>query len=152
MSARIQRLVDKLQARPEEALFLERMELLEAARANLAGLPPARRYARAFAYVLAGMTVEIYPDELIVGVAREVVLDPEQERRFLALAETEDFERRRAVLVRSARPCRHPGDPPPVRARLVPCLGASHARLGEAARHRRARSGRRGAGRVGRAA
>ena len=81
-------LIEKLYQNYEEysnAVFYERMELVEEAWELYGHLPAGERYARTFAYVAAKMSPVIQKWELVVGKIPETNLNQEQERRYESL-------------------------------------------------------------------
>lgn len=82
MTSRVEMLKQKLEAENDLGVFYERMTLLMEAEKKYGALPNGEKYAKSFAYLLAHMTVEILPNELIVGLSKEIILSEEQEKIF----------------------------------------------------------------------
>lgn len=87
MTSRVEILKEKLEAENDLGVFYERMTLLMEAKEKFGELPYGERYAKSFAYLLENMTVEILPQELIVGISKEIILDEEQEKVFAQACE-----------------------------------------------------------------
>ena len=94
MNERIKRLRELMFRNSHESVFYERAILLERAKKLYAELGEGRGilYARAFAYLLDNITVEIRPDEKLVGFAKMTEPDPEQEKIFSELARDNNFK------------------------------------------------------------
>lgn len=94
MDSRISKLTELMYAYGEDAVFFERLTLLEEAHALHADEGAGRGilYARALAHVLDNMTVDIRPHEEIVGFMRQDIPDPEQERLFAEKARDNNFK------------------------------------------------------------
>ncbi len=82
MNDRIGRLAEKLYDYRHDAMFYERMTLLEEARKQHAGMTPGEVYANSLVYLLDNITVDILPDEHLAGRVKEIVPDEAQEAEF----------------------------------------------------------------------
>lgn len=91
MTERIQRLRRLFDQNDERAMFFERMLLLEEAKRQYAHCGRGELYARAFAHLLTHMTIDIRPDEMLVGAMHQTVPDETQERQYEKICEWNDF-------------------------------------------------------------
>jgi formate C-acetyltransferase len=92
MTERIERLKLRLDAQSDDAVFYERAELLTAAESLFRNESNGRKYVLCFKYMLENMTVDIAEDELIVGIAKEIILDAEQEKKFAKMCNRNNFK------------------------------------------------------------
>ena len=91
-SPRINKLKEIMYAYDENAIFYERMMLLEEAKRRFARYSPALRFAHTLAFHLDNMSIDIRPAETIVGFMAQVAPTPAQEQEFRRLAEDENFK------------------------------------------------------------
>jgi formate C-acetyltransferase len=82
MTERIERLKQKLEAISDSLVFYERAALLMEKEKEYRNEPNGRRYALSFRHLLRHMTVQIGDGELLVGMAKEILLSPQQEKQF----------------------------------------------------------------------
>ena len=82
MMERIQFLKRQMEEISDDGVFFERMTLLLEAEAQHRNAGNGKKYTMCFRHMLEHMTVDIRPEELIVGMAKEELLTEEQERAF----------------------------------------------------------------------
>jgi formate C-acetyltransferase len=82
MTERIRRLIQKMKEISDEGVFYERAELLMEAGEKYRNENNGTKYVLSFKYLLENMTVQIDEDELIVGMSKEIILTPEEEKQF----------------------------------------------------------------------
>lgn len=94
MNERIARLKSIINNNPVNSVFYERVVLLEEAHEKYSNIGDGRAllYARSLAYLLDNVTVDIRPDEHVVGFAPQVVMDHEQEEYYNKLAIDNNFK------------------------------------------------------------